>query len=204
MGVAERRAREKHDLRQSILHAASEMLIQEGYEGVSIRKIAEKIEYSPATIYLHFKDKAQLIGSICEEVFSRLNAALAEINERVEPPREKMHKSLCRYVEFALENAAHYVVIFCLPDPAPEQIGTETYDNNHHAGMACFDRLRKGVIECMESGAFRRQDPELVSQSVWVMVHGIASALITKTSFPFVDRQLLVEKSVNTILAGLA
>ena len=61
MGVQERRAREKKELRQEILDAAREMFVEDGYENVSMRKIAEKIEYSPTTIYLYFRDKADLL-----------------------------------------------------------------------------------------------------------------------------------------------
>ena len=67
MGVHERRAREKKELRQEILDAARDLFLREGYENVSMRKIAEKIEYSPTTIYLYFQDKADLLDCICEE-----------------------------------------------------------------------------------------------------------------------------------------
>jgi len=69
MGVQERRAREKKELRQEILDAARDLFVREGFENVSMRKIAEKIEYSPTTIYLYFQDKADLLDCICEETF---------------------------------------------------------------------------------------------------------------------------------------
>lgn len=72
MGVQERRAREKKELRQEILDAAREMFVRDGFENVSMRKIAEKIEYSPTTIYLYFQDKADLLDCLCEETFTRL------------------------------------------------------------------------------------------------------------------------------------
>src|ERR687885_1755275 len=81
MGVQERRAREKQELRQEILDAARELFIREGFENVSMRKIADKIEYSPTTIYLHFQDKADLLDCICEETLGKLQQRLAAIGE---------------------------------------------------------------------------------------------------------------------------
>ena len=72
MGVQERREREKQGIREEILEAARQLFVTEGYENVSIRKIAEKIEYSPGTIYLYFQDKAEILAQISEETFSRL------------------------------------------------------------------------------------------------------------------------------------
>jgi AcrR family transcriptional regulator len=60
MGISQRREREQEQLRRKIFDAASELFAQEGYQNVSMRKIAERIEYSPTTIYLYFKDKNEL------------------------------------------------------------------------------------------------------------------------------------------------
>src|SRR6266403_1650812 len=79
MGVRERRAREKRFLRQEILDAASELFAREGFENVSMRRIADKIAYSPTTIYLYFKDKAELLEQVCAEAFSRLLQRLTKL-----------------------------------------------------------------------------------------------------------------------------
>ena len=70
MGTTERRARAKQLLRGEILDAARELFIKHGYENVSMRKIAEKIEYSPTTIYLYFHDKSEILHTLCEETFA--------------------------------------------------------------------------------------------------------------------------------------
>jgi AcrR family transcriptional regulator len=67
MGVQERRARQKEGVREEILDAARTLFVKEGYEHVSMRKIAEKVEYAPGTIYLYFRDKAEILDRICEE-----------------------------------------------------------------------------------------------------------------------------------------
>ena len=75
----ERRAREKEDLRQEILDAARELFIREGYDAVSMRKIADKIEYSPTTIYLYFRDKSELFDCLSEQAFGKLLEKLQSI-----------------------------------------------------------------------------------------------------------------------------
>ncbi len=77
MGVKERRARQKGLLRQEILDAAREILVREGYDGLSMRKVAEKIDYSPTAIYLHFKDRDDLVFCVCEQLMAGLVRELA-------------------------------------------------------------------------------------------------------------------------------
>ena len=69
--------------------------------------------------------------------------------------------------------------------------------------MACFDKLRAGVAECMATGAIRSADVETVSQSIFCLIHGITAAQITMKTFPWIDRNALICQSVDTILLGL-
>ncbi len=82
MGTRERRERQKENLRQEIFDAASDLFSKEGYGQVSMRKIADKIEYSPATIYLYFKDKDDLLHQICEDTFAHLRNRLGIIEKK--------------------------------------------------------------------------------------------------------------------------
>src|SRR3974390_747218 len=102
MGVKERKAREKTHLRQEILMAASELFVKEGFENVSMRRIAEKIEYSPTTIYLYFKDKAELLEQVCHDTFSRLIVHLSRITEQPGDPVDRLRRGLVAYVKFGL------------------------------------------------------------------------------------------------------
>src|SRR5438132_13484788 len=98
VGVRERRARQKKYLRQEILDAASELFVREGFENVSMRRIADKIEYSPTTIYLYFKDKAELLEQVCAEAFSRLVQRLTKIDEQPGEPLEKMQRGVRAHI----------------------------------------------------------------------------------------------------------
>ena len=202
MGVKERRAREKKLLRQEILDAASELFVREGYENVSMRRVADKIEYSPTTIYLYFHDKAELLESVCQEMFLRLSQRLAKILEQGGDPLERLKRGLTAYIDFGLENPHHYRAIFMMPKA--EGFPAEKYVLPDSPGMQAFDFLRRCVYDCIGSGRLRIKDAELASQTLWAGVHGITSLLITHHKFPWVSREKLIKAAVNTLVAGLS
>ena len=203
MGVKERKARQKKFLRQEILDAASELFVKEGYENVSMRRIADKIEYSPTTIYLYFKDKAELLEQVCQETFARLRQVLVRIEELPGDPIERLKRGLVAYVKFGLENPHHYRATFMMP--IPEGFDEEKYANPDSPGMQAFDFLRRRVYDCMAVGRFRKLDPELVSQTLWAGVHGVTSLLITHCKgFPWVGTDQLIHSMVDTLVAGLS
>jgi len=203
LGVKERKARQKKFLRQEILDAASELFVKEGYENVSMRRIADKIEYSPTTIYLYFKDKAELLEQVCQETFARLRQVLVRIEELPGDPIERLKRGLVAYVKFGLENPHHYRATFMMP--IPEGFDEEKYANPDSPGMQAFDFLRRRVYDCMAVGRFRKLDPELVSQTLWAGVHGVTSLLIIHCKgFPWVGTDQLIHSMVDTLVAGLS
>ncbi len=203
MGVRERREREKVALREDILDAARELFIKEGYESLSMRRIAEKIEYSPTTIYLYFRDKDDLIRQVCQETFSMLIQSLRSLHLEQGNPLEGLREAGYSYVEFGLKYPDHYRAAFMTPlrfDPE-KRPSQEEIDNS--AGMQCFNSLRMSVAECIRLGHFRAVDVEYASQSIWANLHGITSLLIGHTMFPWVDQRQLIRFHVDTMLNGL-
>jgi len=203
MGLKERKARQKKFLRQEILDAASELFVEEGYENVSMRRIAEKIEYSPTTIYIYFRDKAELLEQVCQETFSRLNVILTRLSEQPGDPVERLKRGLTAYVRFGLENPHHYRATFMMP--IPEGFDKEKYHRPDSPGMLAFDILRRNVYECINASKFRNVDPELISQTLWAGVHGVTALLITfDDGFPWVGQDQLIHSTIDTLLAGVA
>src|SRR5262252_3839278 len=107
MGTTERRERERQELRTKILDAARELFASEGYEAVTMRKIAERIEYSPTAIYLCFKDKEAVLREICDADFGALAQRFAAI-ARLADPRERVMAAGRAYAEFGLTHPNHY------------------------------------------------------------------------------------------------
>jgi AcrR family transcriptional regulator len=203
VGVKERKARQKKFLRQEILDAASELFVKQGYENVSMRRIADKIEYSPTTIYLYFKDKAELLEQVCFDTFSRLNVVLNKIMEQPADPIDRLKKGMLAYIRFGLENPHHYRATFMMP--IPEGFDEGKYSRPDSPGMQAFDFMRRCVYDCIAGGKFREKDAELVSQTFWAGIHGITSLLIIHCSgFPWVEQSKLVHSVVDTLVGGVS
>ena len=203
MGVKERKLRQKKFLRQEILDAASELFVKEGYENVSMRRIAEKIEYSPTTIYLYFKDKAELLENVCHETFALLSGRLKRIMEQPGDPVEHLKRGLLTYIQFGLENPHHYRATFMMA--IPEGFDQEEYKKPDSPGMQAFDFLRRCVYDCMAANKFRNANAEIISQTLWSGVHGITSLLINyEQGFPWVEQKQLILFVVDTLIAGVA
>jgi len=197
----QRREREKEELRQEILDAARELFVKEGYENVSMRRIAEKIEYSPTTIYLYFEDKASLLFAICEETFAKLARRMEAITAEGGDPIETL-KRVCRtYVEFGLKYPNHYKVTFI---NHPElHLGAASYLREGSMGLKCYATLRSNVEECIKQKKFREQDVEAITQAMWASGHGITSLLITKPDFPWVNQNRLLDFMIDISIRGL-
>jgi AcrR family transcriptional regulator len=171
MGILERREREREEIRSRILDAARELFDAEGYEHVTMRRIAEAIEYSPTTIYNHFEDKDDLVRALCDEDFSRL----LDVFREEEPPADPVEwiRRLARaYARFGLELPNHYRFMFMTPhkkeDHGPLAPGNQS-----------FEMLRMAVARAIEGGQFRPGDVNTVSQVLWSSLHGVVALLIT-------------------------
>jgi len=198
MSTSERRQRHRASLKREILDAASRLFVEEGYQRVTMRRLAERIEYSPTTIYLHFKDKDALLRAVCDETFSQLAVKLERIRKSSTSPLDDLREGLKTYVEFGLANPHQYAATFLRPIPAgkrPEFEGS--------AGAKAFGLLRQGVQACRDSGDIRTPNVEMTAQALWASIHGLTALLITEQGFPFVDRAALVEHTIDTQVAGL-
>jgi AcrR family transcriptional regulator len=205
MGTKERRAREKEELREKILDAARELFVERGYEAVTMRQIAEAIEYSPTAIYLHFEDKLALVRSLCDRDFSALGKRFQKI-AAIADPVERLRRSGQAYAEFALRNPQQYRYMFLTPHPPIDPADSKIDRDNPREDAYAF--LRWTVSEAIAAGRLRPglDDPELVSQIVWAGVHGIVSLRITNNSDKWVawrSEKKTVEAMIETLLRGL-
>ena len=185
MGVVERREREKQELRQQILETARTMFATQGYEAVTMRKIAEAIEYSPTAIYLYFKDKEELINELCQTDFRTLAREFQTI-ALIADPVERLRKTGMSYVEFGLSHPNHYRLMFMTPHPKTPPEAALSKGNPEEDAYAF---LKVIVKECIDAGLFRERfrDVDAVAQILWAGMHGIVSLQIAKGEEDWVD-----------------
>src|SRR5215468_7848228 len=101
MGIKERQERDRIAVRRGILDAARDLFVTEGYGNVSIRKIAERIEYSPAAIYGYFPSKDDIFFALADEGFSLLDAAIGDTELDRLPPLEQIREAFWRFYRFS-------------------------------------------------------------------------------------------------------
>lgn len=207
MGVTERRAREKEELRQSILDAASDLIVTDGAQNLSIRKIAEKIEYAPSTIYLYFPDKFAILAGISIGMFDELSERMKTIEDSPFPdPIEQFRAKGRCYIEFGLANPSHYQVTFQTAPPPELPMDHPICQAINQAGCRTFGMLAHKVSDLMEAGLIEKNDPNKVAQSVWLALHGLTSGLIVMGAdphFPWVEREALIDNHLTMILRGI-
>ena len=175
MGITERKEREKLEMRELILEAATSMFLEEGYEKTSIRNIAERIEYSPATIYLYFKDKDELFFAIHQLGFTKLLQEMAPV-ALIENPLDRIRELGRIYIEFGLNNPEYYDLMFIMRAPMnalKEKIGVEQCWQD---GQSTFSFLQSIINEGISKGLIKDgSDPLALSMYAWTCVHGMVS-----------------------------
>jgi AcrR family transcriptional regulator len=173
MGTAERKARERGEVRGAILAAARRVLLAEGWDAVSIRRIAGEVEYSPGALYLYFEDKQALLAALQEEGFAELRRRQAAVDGVRDPVRRLLRHGEA-YLAFALEHPETYDLMFVLPEGA-RLPGAE--------GAASYQLLRDHVAACVRAGRLAGE-VEPLAHALFGLVHGLASLAIRSRRAP--------------------
>jgi AcrR family transcriptional regulator len=174
MGISERKEREKKEMEKLILDSAMQLFIDEGYKNVTIRRLAEKIEYSPATIYLYFKDKDEILFTLQRMAFEKFHNFQASIQTIIDPV-ERLTEHGKAYVRFALENREYYELMFLIDSPMKQESL-----NDYKAEIDSYQLLKDNLQSCMDAGIMKPIDIEIAAFSMWSYVHGIASIIIKR------------------------
>ncbi len=201
MGIVERKEREKEDMRRRIVDAAQHLFVQNGFEKLSIRAIADEIEYSPATIYLYFKDKSEVLYAVHQQAFGKLMQEFQPILS-ISDPFEKLVTMGRKYTTFAVQNPELFDVMFIITAPM------ETLDCREEIwaeGRLSFNMLVLVVQECINAGIFQKQDPEVAAMMIWSTIHGYTALFIRKRMSMFSDerRAELMHQAFNLFCTTL-
>jgi AcrR family transcriptional regulator len=205
MGIQERRQREKEELREQILDAARHMFVERGYDAVTMRGIAERIEYSPTAIYLYFEDKETLIRAICDADFGALAGHFQTI-AGIKDPILRIRAIGRTYADFAREHPNQYRLMFMTPLPGEPADRTSLERGNPEQDAYAF--LRLAVSDAIQQKRLlpKHTDPDLMSQILWSGIHGVVSLRIAKCSdewVPWRDETTIIDTMIDTLIRGL-
>lgn len=199
MGVQERKARERAALRQKIIQSADRFFLERGYEGTSIRLIAKDIEYSPATIYLYFKDKNELFQAIIDKAFKGFLEHLSSA-KIIADPLSRL-RELCRqYLKYAKKYPAYYDLIFI-----STQWTNKEETSAHPYTEEAFQLFVNTLDDCRKNGYFISKVPVDLAFIIRSFIHGSAS-LLAKGRLSYLDephKTNVLDQSVNEFFSML-
>jgi AcrR family transcriptional regulator len=208
----ERREGRKRELREQILRAASTEFLEQGPENFSLRRVAERIGYSPTTIYLYFQNKEALLLSTVEDGFKNFDRTMQESILGAKDAPAKLEALGRAYIEFGLENSALYRLMFMQPAndfamPRLLGIGSPQADLDaplkpQQHRVVAQELLMAVVKEGIASGALRKGDPIQLADVLWAGVHGLVSLALSPMMAPDIARKL-VTPLLTTLVGGL-
>lgn len=185
-------------MRDAITDAALELFLTEGYQQTSIRRIAEKIEYTPGAIYSYFKDKDEILYEIHILGFTKLFEYLKKALDEKEP-LDKLYQTGRLYIKFAFENPEHYDLMF-ISRAIPRSFGErKEWEEGGHA----YGVLYQAVSECMENRLIPAGDVHAASYAFWSMVHGMIALVLRKRCMlcPDIQQEKLIQDSYDFMFA---
>jgi AcrR family transcriptional regulator len=170
MGVKERKERDRIDMKELILNSAHQLFLSKGFDEVSIRNIAEAIEYSPATIYLYFKDKNEIFHALHGEAFKKFNEFLVPVFA-IKDPFKRLVAMGEKYIEFTFAHPKYYTIMFIAEAPMQCEETSEGWIEGDRALQA----LEGILAECIKEGYLKKQNVRVLAFTIWSYMHGMCS-----------------------------
>lgn len=189
-----------HLRRGEILAAAEKIFIAEGYAGATIRKIADAVGVSSTALYMHFRDKDQILLEISDGAIGRLLSLNTEVNGQPIDPVSRVRLMLEAYMRFALENPNTYQLVFC---GSTQTISLDKQAATLALGDRCFEAFSQPFHEIAAMGRLRYGTGQSAAEVLWSGCHGLVSLLITKTTREWSPAEDLMAVMLDGLLHGL-
>lgn len=200
MGITEKRAKHKEQFRREILDSAREVFINDGYDGFSMRKLAEKIDYSPTTIYIYFKNKDDLLFAISEEFFANFFAELNHIRSVSQDPVETLRQAFHYLIDFGLKNPNQYKVIFFAKG---DVYGTqEEFEKKDSMARNTYLVFKEMIRDCIKTGRFLEHDEDVIAPVLAIASHGLVTMILYRADFLKKRSDVIARSLVDTLLRG--
>jgi AcrR family transcriptional regulator len=200
MGIKERHTRERETIRRAILNAARSLFLAEGYANVSMRKIAEQIEYSPGAIYSYFPGKEDIFFALAEEGLQSLRTHCACETSDEASPLQQVRAAFLRFYTFSKEQPEYFWLIFV--DSAAPRISRDwerfsfVRDLRHN--------IEHQIQRCVDEGVFPiRGSAASIFRIVWTAMYGAAVFRLSHRLTPGENADALAEDLLDATLAGL-
>jgi AcrR family transcriptional regulator len=189
-----------HLRRAEIIEAAGQIFLECGYEGATIRKIADAVGVSSTALYMHFRDKSEILVEICENAFAQLLAQNTEIAALRMEPVARVRLMLEAYMNFALAHPNAYQLVFCSTRSA---LSSDRDQSLGELGRRCYELFLDAVRQVDDAGLLRSHDAAAAAQTSWAATHGLVALLITRPTFEWEESKVLIPLMLETLFTGL-
>lgn len=188
-----------HLRRAEILEAAERIFVAEGYEGATIRKIADDVGVSSTALYMHFQDKAEILLEICEAAIKQLLERNSEIAARPVDAVVRVRMMLEAYMRWGFEHPNAYQLVFAGGRP----VSSVWHEGTEDLGARCYDIFSGVVREIAASGRLRTGSDESAAQALWACCHGVVQLWSVRRTFEWAPQDELINVTLDGLLHGL-
>ena len=190
-----------HLRRAEILEAAERIFVAEGYEGATIRKIADEVGVSSTALYMHFPDKSCILLEICQGTIRQLLERNAEIAAKPMDATNRVKLMLDAYMRWGLEHPNAYELVFCNVAHLVAVIGDE--QTTADLGDQCYQVFSGVVREIAAEGRLRTGTADSAAQALWTSCHGLVSMMIARPNFEWAPTDELIQVTLDGLMHGL-
>lgn len=198
----ERQLRKQEEIRSSILYAAREIIERDGVQGLSIRKITNAIDYSPAIVYHYFKDKNEIVETLMEEGYRKILSSVTSVKRNEDEPEKEIKEVFTKYIKAALDSPEEYMA-FLLNNDASVLKKTALLQRGISERSQTLQVLCSTLKRGVQAGRFAECDTELSAQIIWTATFGLIIKLILEKDVGQVQVDRLIEQHFNILFDGI-
>jgi AcrR family transcriptional regulator len=187
-----------HLRRAEILEAAERIFVAEGYEGATIRRIADEVGVSSTALYMHFQDKACILREICEATLRQLLGRNQEIAAKPLDPVVRLRMMLEAYMRWGLEHPNAYQLVYSARAP----VSTGPWPEGEDLSRRSYEAFAGVVREIAATGRLRTGGPD-AAQALWMACHGVVALLTSRPGFGWTGAEELMRVTLDGLFDGL-
>ncbi|KQZ97800.1 TetR family transcriptional regulator [Mesorhizobium sp. Root157] len=193
----QRRELRRASLRSELIAAAHKLVQEEGYDALTIRKLAQRVGLAPMSVYSYFADKQDILYALAEDAFEALAQRIEQ--HQSDDPLEALRAVMVEYAAFGLGNPDEYRIVAMTEHVTPAEKLEAGQPQERNPAM----ELLIGRVEaCVKAGKLSG-DARAIATMLWAVGHGTIALLITFPHYQFGEAKVFAERMYDLTLAGL-
>jgi AcrR family transcriptional regulator len=185
-------------LREEIVEVSKKLLIRDGFSKISMRKIAKQVNVTATSIYLHFKNKEELLLALIDESIENLNNSLLQALDPSADPASQLEALSHAYVSYALNNPQEYEIIYMVRPEEMPRYPKEKFRKVRETYEILADIIRRGK----EKQIFDVDEPLISAYTIWAQIHGVVSVILNKRLDTRIPRDVFLDQAIDHIIQG--